>query len=580
MAVKKPQARRVRAKRRRITPRRWLPFVVLVALAASAFVVERSLTDEVVPSNAVSLASTRLPVAAESGALSTAWYCAGGTAMGEGGRAELSVVIANAAADPTTADVTVVDEAGDAKSTAIEVPAFGRIRVTASDVLKAEWVGMTVEVLGGDLAVERHVVGPSGYDVSPCSSHAATEWFVPSGSTVIGAQEYLVLFNPFPAATSVDISFATDEGALVPRPLQGLTVAGRSIRLVPTANMPARRAQVATRIRARSGRLVVDRLQVYDGSGDAMTGQGADAATSPPPKGLAASSAIPQAALRWVFPHGRNDVDVRNQVALYNPGTGTAEVDVMVTFEDPTRRPEVEPVAVTIPAGEQRLVDLTDVVGIENGLDYWVGIDSFGIDGADAEPVVAEMLTFNWVRDLAPAAPIDEGTGGEVAPGDTTGAGTEQPPSGDVGEQPPDGESTGDGAPPEALGSTEFVPGFSVLPGAPVAASQWLLPSRGGTETRRADIVVVNPSLSPVEITVAEVADGRRQPVEGSTIKIPARDRRRLNLAKAGEVSALVISADGAVVVEATSVSTTGLGSSTALASPLPDTVVVLPALR
>lgn len=569
MAAKKPQeARRVRPKRRRTTPRRWLPFVVLLAMAAAAFVVERSITDEPTPSNVVNLASTRLPVAAESAALSTAWYCSGGSAMGDDGMAELSVVIANAAADPTTADVIVVDDDGGEESTTIEVPAYGRTRVTASEVLEAEWVGMTVEVLGGDIAVEREVVGPNGYDVSPCSSHAATEWFVPSGSTVIGAEEYLLLFNPFPSSTSVDIDFATDEGALVPRQLQGLTVPGHSVRLVPTDSLPARRAQIATHVQARSGRLVVDRLQIYDGSGDAMDGDGEDATTSPPPRGLASSSAIPQAALRWVFPQGRNDQEVRNQVALYNPGTDIAEVDVIVTFEDPARMPEVEPVAATIPPGEQRLVDLTDVVGLENGLDYTISIDSFGIGGAPAQPVVAELLTFNWLRELTSPTPADEGAGGEVAPDD-------------VGEQPPDDEeSTGDGAPPEGFGGTEFVPGYAVVPGAPVAASEWILASRGGTRSRAPNVVVSNPSLVTVEVTVEEVVDGRRQPVEGATVKIPPRDRRSLDLTTAGWSSALVISADEAVVVQATSVSTTGLGSSGALASPLPDAVMFLPPLR
>lgn len=590
MATKKPQARRVRAKRRRITPRRWLPFVVLVALAAAAFFVNRSLTDDPPTSAVVKVASTRLPVAAESGALSTAWYCSGGTAVGEDGIAELSVVIANAAAEPTTADVTVVDEDGGQEATTIDVPAYGRTRVTAADVLRGEWVGMTVEVLGGDVAVEREVVGPNGYDVSPCSSHAATEWFVPSGSTVIGAEEYLVLFNPFPAATSVDVSFATDEGPLAPRPLQGLTVAGHSVRLVPIDSLPARRAQIATRVEARSGRLVVDRLQIYDGTGDAMGGEGADAATSPPPRGLAASSAIPQAALQWVFPQGRNDVDVRNQVAIYNPGTDTAEVDLLITFEDPTRTPEVEPVAVTIPAGEQRLVDLTDVAGLEQGLDYTIGVVSFGIDPVPAQPVVAELLTYNGVRDLAPVGASDDEVTGETPPEDRV---AEQPPSDDIGEQPPDDsestgdgappeeiESTGDGAPPEELGGTEFVPGFSVVPGAPVAASEWLLPSRGGTKDRGADVVVSNPSMATVEVTVHEVVDGRHQPVEGATVKIPPRDRRSLDLAGVGASSALVVRADGPVVVTATSVSTAGLGTSAALASPLPDTVVVLPPLR
>lgn len=571
MAARKKQGRRVRRRRSRITPRRWLPFVVLMGVAAGAVVVERTLDDDPVPTNAVELASTRLPVAAEPGALSTAWYCSGGTAQGDEGIAELSAVIANGSPEPTTARVAVVDSEGNEATTTVDVPAQGRTRVTASDVLTAEWVGMVIEVLGGDVAVEREVVGPNGYDVSPCSSNAATEWFVPSGSTEIGAQEYLLLFNPFPGATSVDIDFATDEGALSPRPLQGLSVAGRSVRLVPLESLPARRAEIATRVAARSGRLVVDRVQIYDGTGDPMTGRGDDAVDTDPPRGVASTTAIPEASVRWLFPHARADEGTRTKVAVFNPGERTAEVDVIITYEDPTRMPEVEPVALTLPAGEQRTVDLTDVPGIEVGADFTVAIDSFGVDGVRAQPVVAEQLVFNRVRTLAPE-PTDEVPDGEAPP-----EGEEVP----EGEAPPDDPGTGDGVPPEQQGpTTEFVPGFAVVPGASVAATEWFLPSRGGTSTRRAAVVVANPSAAAIEVTVEAVVDGRREPVEGATVKIPGHDRRTLDLSGLGASPALRISADGPVVVAASSVSTAGLGASVSLASPMPSTVVLLPPLR
>ena len=142
---------------RRFTPRRWLPFVALVALVVGAVMVS---SEEPAPTKApdATAALDRMPAVTATDAIATAWYCSGGTATGESA-AELSVVLANDSPRGATAEVTVVDEAGKHASKQLAVPANGRARLAASSVLTAEHVGMLVEVRGGRVAVDREVRG-------------------------------------------------------------------------------------------------------------------------------------------------------------------------------------------------------------------------------------------------------------------------------------------------------------------------------------------------------------------------------------------------------------------------------------
>lgn len=528
---------------RRSTPRRWLPFLVLIALAGAAVVATDDTPDTA--SSVVDTPAAQLPVAAGPDALSTAWYCSG-TAQGEDGIAELSVVIANVAERGATAEIVVSGTNGERRRTVVDVPAAGRTRVAAADILRAGWVGMTVEVLGGQATVEREVSGPAGLDVSPCSSNASNRWYVPSGSTVQGAQEHLVLYNPFPDTTSVDISFATDAGRRSPRALQGFSVPGRSIRVVPVENLPAARPELATRVVARTGRLVVDRVQTYDGTGDPVVGAGEAAVQTPAPTGLAATPAIPATATRWLFPQVVNQPGTRTQVAIDNPSGRDASIDLVITFEEPDLVPEVEPIQVEIPAGRQDLVDLTDLVDITPGAPYQVEVRSLG-----EARVVAEQLVFGAVPSSEPV-PADPDAGGE---------------EGEPTEADPEAEAE----------PAEPVAGLAVVSGSPVAASRWLLASRGGSSQRTASLVVANPGPEDVEVTVRQAEQGNRSDVASATILVPAGDRRVLDLTDATVNPALVISADGPVVVSNHIIASGGPDISQALATPFPDTVVVLP---
>lgn len=543
--ARRPAGRHARSVRR-ATPRRWLPFVALLGIVAGAVVVSARVDPPAEPVDAIATSGSKLPVAAEPGSISSTWYCAGGSASGSEGPAELSAVIANASDSGAHAEVTVVGSDGERRRAQVPVPANGRARIVARDVLTADWVAMTVEVFGGRATVEREVGGPDGLDVSPCSSTASARWYVPSGATVRGATERLVVFNPFPASTSIDLSFATDRGSLQPRSLQGVSIPGRSVRIL-TIDNPARRTEVAATVTARTGRIVVDRVQVYDGTGDAVRGTGDGALVTDPPRGLVSTPAIPATASRWFFPEARVLEGARTQVALHNPGDRTAELNVVITPEEPSLYPEVEPLQVNLRGGEETVLDLSELPGLPRDVGFSVDVRSL-----QEVPVAAELLLF-------------------------TGPRIEQP----VGEEPPADAEAEPGAPASDAGAgpvtLSFGPGVAVSQGSPVAATDWFLAGRGAGPRRGSLVVVANPGPRSVTVRVRELVGGARRSVTGATVTIPAGDRRTLDLTDTGLSSALLIDADGPVVVARLVAASTGRGVALGLATPLPDTVVPLP---
>lgn len=590
--------RRTRRRSSRATPRRWLPFLALIALVAGIVAVERRSDDAAGPDSRVDAAAARLPVAAEVDALSTAWYCSGGTSgiaagaaapvededdgddgdgdedgddddNGDDGdedaagdvEADLSVVIANAAAEDAVAEVAAVGPEAAADTT-VEVPARSRTRVQASDLLDDGWVGLTVEVLGGDVTVEREVVGEDGFSLSPCASQASTRWYVPSGSTELGAEEHLVLFNPFPDGASVEITFSTDDGPRAPGALRAVSVPGRSVRVVPLDDLPSRRPLVATRIEARAGRIVVDRLQSYDGSGEATVG--ADGIEQEVPLGLTSTPAIPEAAPRWFFPDAVLASGYRQELVIHNPSDEAAEIDVVLTYEEPERQPELEPVQLRLRADEVVTVDLAGAEGLDGGLGLTVDVRSL-----EGIPVLAELIVFG--RPLLPPSPVtdldaegDGGDGGEIPPEER-----EDDPDGD-GD---DGDDSGEGT----AGPSDPFPGFTVVAGSPVAATEWLLASFGPLDGREASVVVANPGTEPVEVSVEEFAAGDRGATDPPTLTVPPGDRRVVDLDAAERRSALRLTADGPIVVGSAIFGDDGTGLSQALATPRPGTVDVLP---
>lgn len=283
--------------------------------------------------------------------LSTAWYCAGGTAA-PGGMADAALVLANTARSRVSGTATFVpaDPTKAAVAVPVTVPPLSRVVVPYRDHLTADFAAALVELDGGGVAVEHSVSGPLGADVAPCASRAGTAAYFADGGTTRDAVSLIALYNPFPDDAVVDFSFATDQGRLAPQALQAVVVPAGRPAVVNVGEHVLRRRAISTTIRARTGRFVAERIQTYDGERH----------------GLALVPAALAPATVWHFPEGYMQPGVVERFQVYNPGRR----DAQVAFEFSLEQGAVEPVLRTVPAGDRVTVRVDADTPIPQGVPH------------------------------------------------------------------------------------------------------------------------------------------------------------------------------------------------------------------
>jgi hypothetical protein len=310
-----------------------------------------------------------MPVADHDDVLATTWFCAAGTASDDG-PANLTVVVANSSDVEATGAITWVPRDGEPVTTPIEVPALGSTREAATDAITADVVSAVVDVRGGEIGVEHIISGDRGASVAPCATDASPSWYFANGTTERDAVQVLALFNPFPDDAVVDIAFDTDEGRDEPAALQGLPVPAGSTTLVNVHDHVRRRAVTAAAIVARTGRLVADRIQSFDGT------EGR--------RGVSLALGAPTLAEQWTFPEGFWTDGLIEEWHVYNPG----DVDALASLElVPTQGEAVEPVDFTVPARGQVTLVASALERIPAGVGHTATIRSL-----DGTPIVAERM--------------------------------------------------------------------------------------------------------------------------------------------------------------------------------------------
>lgn len=308
-----------------------------------------------------------MPVADPAGALSSTWYCAAGTAV-EDGAANLIVVVANPQREVRRGTITWYPGTDEPRVESLQVGPQETITLTARDSLTAPVVSAVVEVEGGGVGVEHGVSGPRGADVGPCASAPSDRWHFANGSTTRDARQALFLFNPFPDDVIVDISFATEQLREEPVGLQGLPLAPRTSTVIDIGAFVRRRAVTATSVVARSGRLVVDRVQTFDGS------EGSN--------GLSLALGAPATAEVWHFPDGLHDEGVDQRWHIYNPGEEEAVVLLEVV---PDEGDTPEPTERTIPPRSQVVIDAAELAPVPPGVAHSSTVRSINRVGVVAE---------------------------------------------------------------------------------------------------------------------------------------------------------------------------------------------------
>lgn len=332
-----------------MTTRRVPVVVLLVVVLAALALVE---VDDAPPGELDVAASFAMPVGDPAPALSSTWYCAASVADADGD-ADLAVMVANGGDDPRTGTLTWIPAEGEPVAEPVEVGAHDGVRLVVDEAVPGGAVSAVVELDGGGVTVE-HAVDRGGLtSVAPCASAASDRWYLANGATSRDASQELVLFNPFPDDAIVDIVFATDQGADVPEAVQGLPVRARSTTRIELTEVVRRRTVTATSVVARRGRLVVDRVQRFDGS-EGRTG-------------LSLALAAPGLAEVWTFPDGEYEDGLAERWHIYNPG----DADAVVIIEVVPDSGEVPvPVERTVPARSQLVVDAAEAAPVPAGVGH------------------------------------------------------------------------------------------------------------------------------------------------------------------------------------------------------------------
>ncbi|HVF32891.1 MAG TPA: DUF5719 family protein [Acidimicrobiales bacterium] len=306
--------------------RRTFVVVAVAALALIGGLLDRvPRPDDDGPTAATSLVAT-MPVAAPPTSLSSTWFCAGGMATSapvDGMQAEGAVAVANAGDRALTGTVTVVPSEGEPKTVPLEVGPRSRRRFLLSEVVRAPYASALVELDGGDVVVEHEIFGALGISTAPCAAAASDRWHFAEGSTAREDSMRLVIFNPFPEDAIVDLSFSTDQGRAVPSNLTGLVVKGGRNLIVKVEEHVRRRLNVSTTAVARSGRIVVDRLQLRGGA----------------VKGISLALGAPSPGRRWYFPEGFVSDGIGERYHLYNPTGTEAQVSIELTLDEGAAEP-------------------------------------------------------------------------------------------------------------------------------------------------------------------------------------------------------------------------------------------------
>jgi hypothetical protein len=144
------------------------------------------------------------------------------------------------------------------------------------------------------------------------------------------------------------------------------------MRVLDISSLVPRIEQLAATVVARAGRVIIDRLQSFDGS-DANH-----------PSGVAATLGVPTPANVWTFGEGQVSDGLNETFTVMNPSDQTVNAQVEVMLDDPTTNGTVDPIPVAIPARGYAQVVMRDQTRVPANVAHSVIVRSADV------PVVAE----------------------------------------------------------------------------------------------------------------------------------------------------------------------------------------------
>ncbi|MGI9579141.1 MAG: DUF5719 family protein [Microthrixaceae bacterium] len=369
---------------------RW-PVVILILVAVVALLVWFPGTDDVGPSRVL-----RSPVAASVGTEGGSWYCASSDV---GVEAPTHTVIVSAVSDEDALlRLDAFNGDGEVGTSELEVPGGTTAEVDASTAFDDPNVSVMVEA-DAPVAVEHRYVYESGADQAPCTNFSSDTWYFPTLTTSRDAQARLSLFNPFPGDASVDISIAFDSGVRQPTSLSGVVIPPGTTRVVELSEDVQRRDQFSATITSRSGGVVAEVAQRFDGSGDI------------PVTGLRLVPGTRSAAPAWAFAGGFADSTAIETMSVLNPTDQSVDVLAQVVpYGSADLLPE--PFELEIPKLRYGLVNLTEESRVQQVGYHAIDVEASG----DGDVVSARALSITGAPESEEADEVRASiTGGTTA---------------------------------------------------------------------------------------------------------------------------------------------------------------------
>ncbi|MDX1619596.1 MAG: DUF5719 family protein [Nitriliruptorales bacterium] len=222
---------------------------------------------------------------------------------------------------------------------------------------------------------------PGGIVAGPCQPALSDRWVVPGVATAGGAQARLVLANPFSAAASVTIDLTTSDGLVSPKRLENVVVPAQSTATVELNRHAPEQADLGAIVTVRSGRVVVDGLQIVDAAIGGIEGR-------------SLALAAPQAAETWTIPAVANGENESSWLWVTNPSDEPAAL--LLALHTPTGG--------IVPEGLEEIVidpGVTQRVELVGLLEETVEHASVTVSSDNGVPVVVSAATQYRAEDPA-----------------------------------------------------------------------------------------------------------------------------------------------------------------------------------
>jgi hypothetical protein len=251
-----------------------------------------------------------------------------------------------AAARAATGKLTLASESGDdllvevSPQQSESVTLEGGHALVVGVVDPADVVGRGGPVFAGAMNAFSEPVAGGG--AARCSRTASSRWYFGEGSSVLGFDESLLVYNPFPDEAVVRVVFFTKAGESAKANLADVGVPAGEWRAIRVNDFILRQRILAASVEAVRGRVVAWRTAtVKDERGS----------------GVQFSLGSHTAGDIWYLPVGAVGEDVSELIAVLNPGDEEAVVSVQLVTDDETVQPP-KLVDLAIPARSSRSISV------------------------------------------------------------------------------------------------------------------------------------------------------------------------------------------------------------------------------